>query len=134
MISSKVHVPKFSLVELLAAIGSFCFAFEILQAQTPSSVDRTDDDNHVIVVSLDGLAAYLVDDTKAPLPTVRKMATAGCIVEGGMKVSNPSVTWPNHTSMITGVRPEKTRRFGKWGLGPWGSRRSSACRPKARSG
>jgi predicted AlkP superfamily pyrophosphatase or phosphodiesterase len=24
-----------------------------------------------------------------------------------MKVSNPSVTWPNHTSLTTGVRPEK---------------------------
>jgi predicted AlkP superfamily pyrophosphatase or phosphodiesterase len=24
-----------------------------------------------------------------------------------MRVSNPSVTWPNHTTLITGVRPEK---------------------------
>ena len=64
-------------------------------------------DSHVIVVSLDGLAAYLVDDPKAPLPTVRRLARDGAIVQGGMKVSNPSVTWPNHTTLLTGVRPEK---------------------------
>src|SRR5690606_28015438 len=27
--------------------------------------------------------------------------------DGGMTVSNPSVTWPNHTTVVTGVRPEK---------------------------
>ena len=64
-------------------------------------------DSHVIVVSLDGLAAYLVDDPKAPLPTIRRLAREGAIVQGGMKVSNPSVTWPNHTTLLTGVRPEK---------------------------
>jgi predicted AlkP superfamily pyrophosphatase or phosphodiesterase len=64
-------------------------------------------DQHVIVVCIDGLAAYLIDDPKAPLPTVRKLARDGAIATGGMKVSNPSVTWPNHTSVATGVRPEK---------------------------
>jgi predicted AlkP superfamily pyrophosphatase or phosphodiesterase len=64
-------------------------------------------ERHVLVVSIDGLAAYLLDDPKAPIPTIRKLAREGSYAEGGMKVSNPSVTWPNHTSMITGVRPEK---------------------------
>lgn len=64
-------------------------------------------ERHVIVVSLDGLAAYLLDDPKASLPTIRKIASEGCVVEGGMKVVNPSVTWPNHTTLVTGVRPEK---------------------------
>ncbi len=72
---------------------------------SPQPVASTE--RHVIVVSLDGLAAYLVDDDKASLPTLRKMAAEGCIVQGGMKVSNPSVTWPNHTTLISGVRPEK---------------------------
>lgn len=64
-------------------------------------------DRHVIVVSLDGLAAFLVDDPNVPLPTIRKLARDGCIVDGGMTVSNPSVTWPNHTTLVTGVRPGK---------------------------
>jgi predicted AlkP superfamily pyrophosphatase or phosphodiesterase len=71
------------------------------------SVQAADQNRHVIVVSIDGLAAYLLDDPKAPLPTIRALARAGTVATGGMKVSNPSVTWPNHTSLVTGTRPEK---------------------------
>jgi len=74
--------------------------------QVPAA-QAADSDRHVIVVCIDGLAAYLLDDPKAPLPTVRRLAAAGCVAEGGMKVVNPSVTWPNHTTLVTGVRPEK---------------------------
>ena len=63
-------------------------------------------DRHVVIISIDGLAAYLLDDPKAPLPTIRRLAKEGGFVAQGMKVSNPSVTWPNHTSLVTGVRPE----------------------------
>lgn len=69
--------------------------------------DAANTDRHVVLVSLDGLAAYLVDDPQVPLPTIRKLAREGAIVDGGMIVSNPSVTWPNHTTLVTGVRPEK---------------------------
>lgn len=64
-------------------------------------------DRHVVIISVDGLAAYLLDDPKAALPTIRKLAREGAVADGGMKVSNPSVTWPNHTTLVTGVRPEK---------------------------
>lgn len=64
-------------------------------------------ERYVVIVSIDGLADYLLDDPKAVLPTIRKLAREGAVVEGGMRVSNPSVTWPNHTSLVTGVRPEK---------------------------
>jgi arylsulfatase A-like enzyme len=63
--------------------------------------------SHVVIISVDGFAGYLLDDPKAPIPTIRKLAKQGAIAVGGMKVSNPSVTWPNHTSLVTGVRPEK---------------------------
>jgi len=63
-------------------------------------------DAHVIVVTIDGFAAYLLDDPQAPIPTIRKLAADGTTAEG-MKPVNPSVTWPNHTSLITGMRPEK---------------------------
>lgn len=72
-----------------------------------SSASAANRDRHVIVVSIDGLAGYLLDDVKAPLPTIRQLARTGSVADGGMKVSNPSVTWPNHSSVITGVRPEK---------------------------
>lgn len=61
---------------------------------------------HVVVICVDGLPAYLFDDPNAPLPTIRGLAAKG-VVAKGMLVSNPSVTWPNHTSLTTGVRPER---------------------------
>jgi len=59
----------------------------------------------VVVISIDGFASYLVDDPKVPLPTIRRLAREGCLVEGGMTVSDPSVTWPNHTTLLTGLKP-----------------------------
>ena len=86
---------------LLFALALVLVTQPVLPAQQSTTKD------HVIVVSLDGLAAYLVDDPKASLPTLRKLAREGAIAPGGMKVSNPSVTWPNHTTIISGVRPAK---------------------------
>lgn len=64
-------------------------------------------DRHVLVVSIDGFAASLLDDQRAPIPTIRRLAEQGAVAAGGMTVVNPSVTWPNHATLITGVRPEK---------------------------
>src|SRR5919109_5394384 len=83
------------------------FVATILATSFGAQATAANPDRHLIVVSIDGLAAYLLDDPKAPIPTIRQLAYEGRYAEGGMKVSNPSVTWPNHTSMITGVRPEK---------------------------
>src|SRR3990172_9357997 len=63
-------------------------------------------DRIVVVISLDGFPAYAFEDPALPTPTLRRLAREGAMAEG-MKVSNPSVTWPNHTSMVTGVQPEK---------------------------
>ena len=63
-------------------------------------------ENHVILITIDGFPAYLMSDPQAPIPTLRKLAQEGVVAEG-MRVSNPSVTWPNHTTLVTGVHPEK---------------------------
>lgn len=57
---------------------------------------------HVIVVSLDGFAAYTLSDPSVPLPVLRKMIAEGAWAEA-MKPVNPTVTWPNHTAIISGV-------------------------------
>src|SRR5438132_4648194 len=61
---------------------------------------------HVIIITIDGFAAYNMKDKNAPIPTLRKLAEEGAVAEG-MKVCNPSVTWPNHTTLISGVRPDR---------------------------
>lgn len=79
------------------------FAISLLAQATPSTSAKN---RHVIVVTIDGMAAYLFDDPKSPVPNLRKLAAQGVVAEG-MKVSNPSVTWPNHTTLVTGVSPLK---------------------------
>jgi predicted AlkP superfamily pyrophosphatase or phosphodiesterase len=70
---------------------------------------------HVVLVSIDGLAASYLDDPRAKLPTLRKLAAEGAVAKG-MRTSFPSVTWPSHTSLITGVEPG---RHGVIGNAVW---------------
>ena len=72
---------------------------------TSIMAQSSDVQHHVVVISIDGFAAFLVDDPKVPLPNIRRLAREGCVVENGMTVSDPSVTWPNHTTMLTGMKP-----------------------------
>lgn len=64
-------------------------------------------DRHVVVISIDGLPGYLLDDPQASLPVIRRLIADGAVAEAGMGVSNPSVTWPNHTTLMSGVHPER---------------------------
>jgi predicted AlkP superfamily pyrophosphatase or phosphodiesterase len=59
----------------------------------------------VIVISLDGFPAYALKDPRLPAPNLRALIEHGAVAEG-MTTVNPTVTWPNHTSMVTGVGPD----------------------------
>lgn len=61
-------------------------------------------DRVVVLISVDGLAHYYFDDPSAEMPTLRQLAAEGARAKM-MKVSMPSVTWPNHTTLVTGVNP-----------------------------
>jgi len=63
-------------------------------------------DNHVILVSIDGFPAWLWKDPALVAPNLRKLAAEGAQTEA-MTVSNPSITWINHTTLVTGVNPRK---------------------------
>ena len=93
------HSRKFLVAAMLMA-----FAASFAVGNCARAADRN---RHVVIISIDGFAAYLLGDTKAPIPTIRQLAREGATVVEGLRVSNPSVTWPNHTSLVTGVRPEK---------------------------
>ena len=58
----------------------------------------------VILISVDGLAADNFDDPRVDIPTIRWMAANGARAER-METVFPSVTWPTHTTLVTGVRP-----------------------------
>ncbi len=62
-------------------------------------------DRMVVVISLDGFPGYALDDPKLPVPTLRRLIQNG--VAARMAPVNPTVTWPNHTAMVTGVRADE---------------------------
>ena len=66
----------------------------------------TKNDGIVVMISVDGLAAYYLDDPKAEMPNIRALAAAGARAKS-MKASTPTVTWPNHTTLVTGVTPAR---------------------------
>jgi predicted AlkP superfamily pyrophosphatase or phosphodiesterase len=82
----------------LSVIGCICPA--------DTAADEAKKDHCVILISLDGLAGFYLDDPTAELPTLRKLAAEGARAEG-MVCSFPTVTWPNHTTLVTGVKPGK---------------------------
>ncbi|WP_422931912.1 alkaline phosphatase family protein [Singulisphaera sp. PoT] len=70
--------------------------------QAAASAER-----HVVVITIDGLPSFLLDDPRASLPVIRGLVKTGVASRQGMRVSNPSVTWPNHTTLMTGLHPDK---------------------------
>ena len=90
--------PVCSWSRLVPLIFAFWLSAPVLPAASTN--------HHVILITIDGLAAYYLSDPQAPLPTLRKLAREGAVAEG-LRVSNPSVTWPNHTTLVTGVHPDK---------------------------
>jgi predicted AlkP superfamily pyrophosphatase or phosphodiesterase len=90
----------------------FFFASLVLLAAftLPSNSHATTGDGDtnqiVVMISVDGLAADYLDDPKAEMPNIRALAAAGARAKS-MKASNPTVTWPNHTTLVTGVNPAR---------------------------
>jgi arylsulfatase A-like enzyme len=58
----------------------------------------------VVLVSIDGLAAYHVADESLELPNLRELIRSGVRAESSETVF-PSVTHPSHTTIVTGVMP-----------------------------
>ncbi|HJQ70466.1 MAG TPA: alkaline phosphatase family protein [Blastocatellia bacterium] len=101
------RAPRFlfvSLCILLLTSGLFAQATPPQQAtQTPPA--RTD--AHVIMISIDGLVPdYYTEPAKLGLkvPNLVKLKLGGAFATG-VEGIYPSVTYPAHTTLVTGVRP-----------------------------
>lgn len=70
-------------------------------ATAPAAKDR-----HVILISLDGFPAVALDNPRTPVPTLHRLVKEGARAAAVIPV-NPVVTWPNHTTYVTGVTPAK---------------------------
>ncbi len=82
---------------LLALLASLVTAFA---ADVPAK------DRIVVLVTIDGFPSWIWDDPALPMPFLQKLARAGAVAKA-MTIANPSITWPNHTTLVTGVTPAR---------------------------
>ena len=69
-----------------------------------STTPHAGTDRSVLLVSVDGLGADMLDPAVAP--RIAAMADAGVRAEW-MTPSYPSLTFPNHNTLVTGLRPDR---------------------------
>jgi predicted AlkP superfamily pyrophosphatase or phosphodiesterase len=89
---------------ILAAAAMVVMAARPVGAATAAA--SAEPDRIVVMISLDGLAGYYLDDPKAEMPTLRELAREGARASS-MHASTPTVTWPNHTTLVTGDEPAR---------------------------
>src|SRR6188508_2856661 len=84
----------FGLILLAAAVVA---GTSVLAQQPPA--------RHVVMITIDGLkpATYTAPGP-SKVPTLRRLAQEGTFADGVIGVT-PTVTYPSHTTMITGVMP-----------------------------
>ncbi|AKQ46179.1 hypothetical protein TH63_11955 [Rufibacter radiotolerans] len=61
---------------------------------------------HVILISIDGLRPEFYTDKAWPAPNLQQLMAGGVYAEGVNSVF-PSVTYPSHTTLVTGAKPAR---------------------------
>jgi predicted AlkP superfamily pyrophosphatase or phosphodiesterase len=84
------------LVVLLSALLASVQALQTAQAPR----------RHVVLISIDGFAAFHLRNAALDLPNIRALAGEGVQAESSETVF-PSVTHPSHTTLVTGVSPRE---------------------------
>jgi hypothetical protein len=90
-------VKRLATFALCAGLTALAIGQARVHSQNKTAAPRA-----VVVISLDGFPAYALDDPRLPIPTLRMMAREG-VAAASMRPVNPTVTWPNHTAIVTGV-------------------------------
>ncbi len=81
----------------LALLASLCVAL-------PLGAQRLAD--HVVLISVDGFRPDFYRDSSWPTPNIQRLAEEGSFAERARGVF-PSVTYPSHTTIITGALPAR---------------------------
>ena len=85
-------------------VGCLAFALAIVGLGTGAAASASPPVEHVVLVSIDGLRPEMYLDPSWPAPTIQQMAREGVRADAVLGVF-PSVTYPSHTTMVTGALP-----------------------------
>ncbi len=83
-----------------------CICWFVTSSATLRAQGKNETQPIVVLLSIDGMANFYLDDPKAEIPNLRRLMKEG-VRARGMTASLPTVTWPNHTTLVTGVHPGK---------------------------
>lgn len=103
------------------------FCILILTATTLGAQNQSSE-RYVVLISIDGFKPEFYLDSTWYAPTLKRLMREGVYAEV-VKPVFPSITYPNHISMITGVLPKKHGIFYNSPL--WGGQRWNATMIKA---
>ncbi|WP_010134562.1 alkaline phosphatase family protein [Ochrovirga pacifica] len=87
-------IIKLKQIFILAAI---IFNYTVTWSQTP---------NNLIIISIDGFRSNFYMEEQWPTPHIKDLASNG-VYSKGVNGIFPTVTYPSHTTLITGVGPDK---------------------------
>lgn len=88
---------------LLACVQPLCAQFALHTEAVPPNSPRALKAHYVVVVSLDGFRYDY--STLHGAPNLMALAKLGAYAPDGMLPSYPSLTFPNHYTLVTGLRP-----------------------------
>ena len=101
--------PRYFLVLIALAVpwaAAGLTATPRLSADAAATGSVSGRDRTVVLLSLDGFPAKAFEEPRLPAPTLRRLAREGAVA-GSMTVPTPAVTWPVHTTFVTGLPPAR---------------------------
>ncbi len=102
--SSKSHEAEGSALVARVALLSLLLVASLFVA--PAAQLRTGADRHVVLISIDGFAAFHLENPALDLPNIRALIASGTRAKSSETVF-PSLTHPAHTTLVTGVTPRE---------------------------
>ena len=112
----KTHTPRKSAPwrvlakQLLISIFTFgvlaFFALDSSAAQSEGNASVQAAPAHVVLITIDAFPARMFDDPRTVIPNIKALAAQG-VRAPAMIASNPTSTWSNHTTLVTGVYARK---------------------------
>ena len=105
----RIFARAFSLLPVLILAATFCFAQAtdpVIEVPNPPNTPAQQSKHYVILVSLDGFRYDYAMEYGAK--NLLAMAARGASAPQGMIPAYPSVTFPNHYTLVTGLYPEHT--------------------------